>query len=1703
MVSLAPSCTAPASIAPADVQGNQATISWTDHNATAGTYKLTWGANDSLVTTDTFHVLNNLMPNTTYTVSVSKLCDDAWTESRSTTFTTPCATVTLPYVESFESAPDNGQFMPCWNRLNPISNYSSVMPYVYTYSYYAHSGSKLLYFDNSYYASNKPVIVLPEMPDSLSRLEFSMWIEFYYSGSIEMGYVTDPDDANTFVAVATASNNSYSDDYEFFSTTFPANATGRIAFRYASGTYNFIDDIEVVRLVSCPKPVAVSAVPDSTSATIAINDTANTGHYRVIYGTARTSDTVVITSNTHLLPNLLPNTDYTVKVASICSDGETRYTETTFHTLCSQVSLPYANDFETGSNQAMPECWVQLTDANVTGGSYAYNSYTINGSRSFYMATKKDQTNMAAMPLFEGSLASAGMIYSVRARANANCGTFMVGYLTGTDTSTFVALRTYANNDSTVYGVTSTPRNDTVYFTGAPAGSRIAFKHVGGSSSNNYGWSVDDVYVQTVGNCAMPTATLSATPGNVMLTISNHEQGSRYAIALYGADTIMADTIAAATHTFGGLVEGATYGFFMQRICSDGNATLPVRATVFVPCTAITHAEMPFTEDFDSYAEYYQMAGCWTTISNNTYPEVYTYASYAHSGRKTLYFYGGTNSNVQMVVLPEMDNVNDLELRFWSRGESNIVVGVMTNPDSINTFVATDTIASTSSMAQRAGRFASYTGAGRYIALRQVGSSNYTGVYIDDIYVNVAPDCAEPQGVSIDTAGADMIAFTIADSNNANNYRITCTSEYGTDTLLTTSKQDTLRNLRPGTVYQMDFEVICPNGLSPLAIGMTQQTACATITHNDLPLIMAFNQPNLTTCWGVRRMADNSYGYPDNTYDHTGNGGYAFRYYRYYTAGTYQTLGSPEFDNLTDLMVNFWGRFVYTGDTLFVATYSGDIDTATLHIHDTIVSTNTSTWNEYEVRLAAAGTDNRIAIKGVPSGNYNGFHIDDITVTLAPNCVRAESVAISDISATSATVTVNDPTYVGNYYIYASSAYGTDTIHVENGSTATLTDLAPGTNYNVSVATLCSDGNLTSKVNTSFVTACAPINALPWHEDFENMYTESRQQSDYYGYVPNCWNLIYGSGSTWNVGASSSQYLYSYPYYTSANGSRFYCYQLAATTASYYNDDNVSVLTLPEFGLPMRQLQVTSRAGMPWDINGGTYDENTGVLEVGVITNPADGATFVPYDTLPYAYSNSANNYAYGEHVTDFANYNGPEGRIAYRFTYNQEANYWHVFIYDIVVDAPNACAAPAVVSSSATDVTATVDYTAAADSIEVAYTLGQWDEPTATAGFHNDGTFTLHGLTPDTTYTVGLRAVCEEGNSLWTLTTLRTAPVVCNATSAPTIEATSFNSVSVSWTAASAETAWLVRVYNNTFDRTDTARTTTATIDGLTAGVAYQVTVQPLCGSDQSVEGPVSEATPFNTDVCQPVSGVSVSNVTAHTAQISWTNGNNGNGTWIVEYGDAGYAQGQGTQVVANTNPFTLTGLEADYVYDVYVRTVCTDDLSSNWAAGGQIATLEAGQGQTYTVSLDVNDPAMGTVTGAGEYEEGSVAVLTATANTGYVFVKWSDENSDNPRRLAVTANISLTAIFATDTTGIGEVAGSSIALYPNPATTTVTVDLGSAEATGATVSVIDLNGREVLRTAATDSRVSLDVSRLAQGAYFVKVTGEHVNAIRKLVVR
>lgn len=84
--------------------------------------------------------------------------------------------------------------------------------------------------------------------------------------------------------------------------------------------------------------------------------------------------------------------------------------------------------------------------------------------------------------------------------------------------------------------------------------------------------------------------------------------------------------------------------------------------------------------------------------------------------------------------------------------------------------------------------------------------------------------------------------------------------------------------------------------------------------------------------------------------------------------------------------------------------------------------------------------------------------------------------------------------------------------------------------------------------------------------------------------------------------------------------------------------------------------------------------------------------------------------------------------------------------------------------------------------------------------------------------------------------------------------------------------------------------------------------------------------------DTCSAVFNLAVSNVDTMHATVNWTY----EGTpdhFEAEYGVQGFNHGSGTSVITGTNTLSLSGLQPDTHYDVYVRCVCDSALFGEWA--------------------------------------------------------------------------------------------------------------------------------------------------------------------------
>lgn len=183
--------------------------------------------------------------------------------------------------------------------------------------------------------------------------------------------------------------------------------------------------------------------------------------------------------------------------------------------------------------------------------------------------------------------------------------------------------------------------------------------------------------------------------------------------------------------------------------------------------------------------------------------------------------------------------------------------------------------------------------------------------------------------------------------------------------------------------------------------------------------------------------------------------------------------------------------------------------------------------------------------------------------------------------------------------------------------------------------------------------------------------------------------------------------------------------------------------------------------------------------------------------------------------------------------------------------------------------------------------------------------------------------------------------------------------------------------------------------------------------------------------------------------------------------------------------NNNTLVSTNAIYVFDV--------NLSANY-----VACYEP---KTFTVFVNANPSNGGFITGSGSYQTNQECTVIATAAEGFRFVGWTKENDtisyDDSYTFTVLGNSNLVANFIPNI-GVEEQQMNRMAIFPNPVHDMLTIEAAESITL---LEIYSLTGILVYRQENCANQVTLSLSDLPKGTYFVKVTGKTLSAVRKFV--
>ncbi len=261
------------------------------------------------------------------------------------------------------------------------------------------------------------------------------------------------------------------------------------------------------------------------------------------------------------------------------------------------------------------------------------------------------------------------------------------------------------------------------------------------------------------------------------------------------------------------------------------------------------------------------------------------------------------------------------------------------------------------------------------------------------------------------------------------------------------------------------------------------------------------SQGHLDSCWA----RDKDYGlliWTTGTFlDHTtGTGKYAELLHSGSNPGS-ASLETPLFDlsGITAPQMVFWNRMYGSNVAdldVYISKDSGTTYSLLSKIHNPPQFTSSAPWKELVIRLDSFAND-VVRIKfevNEQSQSYSFIGIDDFQIRPRPSCPRPENFELLHVGSYSATFdwdTLSAATWVMQYNTTGFSL-GAGLNTLGSAIPAKLSNLQPGTAYDVYLRSVCSSTDKSSWIGPiTFTTACDPI-ATPIFEDFESqVFTRS------------------------------------------------------------------------------------------------------------------------------------------------------------------------------------------------------------------------------------------------------------------------------------------------------------------------------------------------------------------------------------------------------------------------------------------------------------------------------------------------------------------------------------------------------------------------------------------------------------------------------------
>lgn len=1278
----------------------------------------------------------NLLPHTDYYIYIRATCDmDWWSEQA---FATPCRPENFPYREMFENYNAGSTLVGCWQLADYMGvDYPRIYQAGTTS---ASNKTLELYSSGTIHRTVAILPEVDGSLSSMLLSFDARTYEGTNAseGILYVGSMEDITNKNSFVPFDTVYVNKGSDYTQVrLDLSNYVLAYENIAITTGLGTLEMnshviIDNVELKNpgCVEAYNYVQVGAEPNSVdltwsgltptdqwevkvlSSNVSISAVKN-GIYNRNY--AIVDDTVVVGKALHV-DGLQSKRYYYVYVRALC--GDSVWTTTPVYTSCDLLDPAKGNketfeSYSTGTG-SVPDCWVSGNanpDASSTYLPYVYSSstYSYSGSNTFRMYSySSDNPAYVVSPAIKcTSMKEVAVTFYMYASSSYS---WVCGVMSDpNDLSTFVVIDSVkGTGTSTQYTYDLSDYESLI-----PADSKYFAWRTPYSTSSNYAY-LDDVSFVSVA-CPMTKPSISdlttssvrissglRTSDNWILLVTNREISesdlSRPGYVVPSSYIVYCDTIDRRSKEIFNLHGQTKYFVATATLCGDSAMSAWSTLSFTTPCEAKTPEQMgviTFSEEEGFTTGTSGEMPCWTKgsktagVSSSYIPYIEATSGTMHNGNRYLklydYVYSTSSNNVgAYAIMPELgvDSISKYQVNFWGRSNSGssynnqVIVGIVTDPSDLNTFVPIDTLnLSKSAWDPYTVSFENYLGDymgdyGRNIMfLSEFGVTNYA--YISEISVEQIPTCRPVSSFSVDSVSEN--AAIISWKGYQDTYRLLLSDKvlkddekagymYLLDTIVHSSENVVISDLLPTSTYYAYAQGICGEGDST-AISMVYasiRTTCPSTGGSPVPFYDDFEGYELGEpspgCWQLLCTGTRNYTYYV-VREVSGTGTKAIDVYSTSTNGCYMVVPRVDAD-LSGLKLSFDARS-YGGSSatkMYVGVMADVNDVNTFVLLRTFDLAATSAFTHCEMVLGDYDLvyDNLVITAGIPDITPSTYdvYLDNVGLDYITSCnaPRLKSVSTTfntvEVAITPAKqgdrrwelVIIPEETHdrISNITAYLNNAPST----IVNVTQVVFDELESATSYYIYARTLCVDEYSEStwmrtplKVHTQFY---YPDNYFFGFEKTGEMWERSPySESDNYYLHP---ALVSGRDSS----TTASQSLMDYPHSRENTETQLYSRSENGALLIYSTSDTYGgYIIFPPLAEPMaRSFEFKVRSGYLNELKypRSSYD---GLLEVGTIDKNTNFDTYQPLATVridaldPTIQGKGKNNLLYSYYTLD------------------------------------------------------------------------------------------------------------------------------------------------------------------------------------------------------------------------------------------------------------------------------------------------------------------------------------------------------------------------------------------------------------------------------------------------------------------------------------